>query len=127
MERKHMCGEEYEPLVDNQWPQNPHFVENSHERPFLIILKANTYGFLTKKWSPLEIKKYDLWQGNICGVRCTSLWSKINGNTTPIFVEYSHELPFSIIPRAITYGFLTKNGLHQKSKNVIYGKETHVW
>jgi hypothetical protein len=41
-------------------------------------------------------------------VRCTSLWSMINGHTTPIFVENSHERPFSIIPKANTYGFLTK-------------------
>jgi hypothetical protein len=33
---------------------------------------------------------------------------------------------FSIIPKTNTYGFLTKNGLHQKSKNVIYGKKTYV-
>ena len=45
---------------------------------------------------------------------------------TPIFVENCHERPFSIIPKANTYGFLTKNDLHQKSKNVIYGKETYV-
>jgi hypothetical protein len=32
------------------------FVKNSHERPFSIILKANTYGILTKKWSPPEIQ-----------------------------------------------------------------------
>jgi hypothetical protein len=86
----------------------PIFVENSHERPFSIIPKANTYGFLTKKWSPLEIQEYDLWHGNICGVRCTSLWSMINGNTTPIFVENSHEQPFSMTLKANTYGFLTK-------------------
>jgi hypothetical protein len=86
----------------------PIFVENRHERPFSIIPKANTYGFLTKKWSPLEIQEYDLWKGNMCGVRCMSLWSMINGNTTPIFVENSHERPFSIIPKANTYGFLTK-------------------
>ena len=42
-------GEVYEPLVDDQWPQNLYFVENSHERPFSIIPKANTYRFLTKK------------------------------------------------------------------------------
>jgi hypothetical protein len=66
MERKHMWGEVYEPLVDDQWPHNPYFVENSHERPF------------------------------------------------------------SIIPKANIYGFLTKNGLHQKYKNVIYVKETYV-
>jgi hypothetical protein len=86
----------------------PIFVENSHERLFSIIPKANTYGFLTKKWSPLEIQECDIWQGNICGVRCTSLWSMINGNTTPIFVENSHERPFSLIPKANTYGYLTK-------------------
>jgi hypothetical protein len=86
----------------------PIFVENSHERPFSIILKANTYGILTKKSSTPEIQEYDLWQGNIFGVRCTSLWSMINGHTTPIFVENSHERPFSIIPKANTYKFLTK-------------------
>jgi hypothetical protein len=86
----------------------PIFIENSHERPFTIISKANTYGFLTKKWSPLDIQEFDLWQGNICGVRCTSLWSMINGHRTPIFIENSHERPFSIIPKANTYGFLTK-------------------
>src|SRR5438093_3364903 len=31
------------------------------------------YEFLTKKWSPPEIQECDLWQGNICGVRCMSL------------------------------------------------------
>jgi hypothetical protein len=86
----------------------PIFYENSHERPFSIILEANTYGFLTKKWSPPEIQECDLFQGNICGVRCMSLWSIINGHTTSIFVENSHERPFSIIPKANTYGFLTK-------------------
>jgi hypothetical protein len=40
----------------------------------------------------------------------------------PIFVENSHEPPLSIIPKANTYGFLQRNGLHQKSKNVIYSK-----
>jgi hypothetical protein len=86
----------------------PIFVENSHERPFSIIPKANTYGFLTKKWSPPEIQECDLWQGNICVVRCISHWSKINDHTTPIFVENSHERPFSIIPKANTFGFLSK-------------------
>jgi hypothetical protein len=27
-----MWGEVYEPLVDDEWPHNPHFVENSHEQ-----------------------------------------------------------------------------------------------
>jgi hypothetical protein len=103
-----MWGEVYEPLVMINGHTTPIFLENSHERPFSIIPKANTYRFLTKKWSPLEIQEYDLWQGNICWVRCMSLWLMINGHTTPIFVENSHERPFSIIPKANAYGFLTK-------------------
>jgi hypothetical protein len=51
----------------------PIFVENSIERLFSIIPKANTYGFLTKKWFAPEIQERDLWQGNICGVSCTSI------------------------------------------------------
>jgi hypothetical protein len=86
----------------------PIFVKNSYERPFSIIPKHNTYEFLTKKWSPREIQECDLWQGNICGVRCTSLWSMINGHTTPIFVKNSHERPFSVIPKSNTYRFLIK-------------------
>jgi hypothetical protein len=84
-----MWGDVYVPLVDDEWPHNPIFVVNSHERPFSIIPKANTYGFLTKKWSPPKTQEYDLWQGNICGMRCMSLWSMINGHTTYIFVENS--------------------------------------
>jgi hypothetical protein len=68
-----MWGEVNEPLDNDQLPQNPCFVENSHERPFSIIPKANIYGFFTKNWSPLGIQECDLWQVNICGVRCTSL------------------------------------------------------
>jgi hypothetical protein len=86
----------------------PIFVGDSHERPFSIKPKANTYGFFTKKWSPPQIQECDLWQRNICGVRCMSLWSLINGHTTPIVVGNSHERPFSIIPKANTYGILTK-------------------
>jgi hypothetical protein len=51
-----MWGEVYEPLVDDQWQHNPFFVENRHEQSFSILLKANTYIFLTKNWSPLEIQ-----------------------------------------------------------------------
>jgi hypothetical protein len=74
----------------------PIFLRNSHERPFSIIPKVNTYGFLAKKLSPPEIQEYDLWIGSICGVRCMSLWSMILGHTNPIFDKNS------------TYGFLTK-------------------
>jgi hypothetical protein len=86
----------------------PIFVENSHERLFSIIPKAITYKFLTKKSSPPKIQECELWQGNICEVRCMSLSSMINGHTTAIFIENSHERPFSIIQKANTYRFLTK-------------------
>jgi hypothetical protein len=56
MARKYMWGELYKPLVDDQWPHIPIFVENNHEQPFSIIRKANTNRFLTKKWSPPESK-----------------------------------------------------------------------
>jgi hypothetical protein len=39
----------------------PSFEENRHERPFSIIPKPNTYGFLTKKWSPPENQDCDIW------------------------------------------------------------------
>src|SRR5699024_3804875 len=84
------------------------FFENSHERPFSMTLKANTYGFLTKKWSRTHIQECDIWQRNICVVRCMSHWSNINGHTHSIPTRHTHELPFSKIPKANTYGFLTK-------------------
>jgi hypothetical protein len=108
MARKHMWGEVYEPLVNDKSPHNPIFVENSYERPFSIIPTSNTYRFLTKKWSPPEIQECDLWQENICGVKCSCLLSMINGHTTPIFVKNSHERPFSRTLKANTYGILTK-------------------
>jgi hypothetical protein len=126
MARKHMWGEVYEPLVDDNGHTTPIFVENSHEWPFSIIPKANTYGFLTKKWSPPEIQECELWQGIICGVRCMSLWSMINGHTTPIFVENSHERPFSIVPKANTYGFLTKKWSPPEIQECDLWQETYV-
>jgi hypothetical protein len=94
-----MWGQVYEHLVNDQWPHNPHFCRKYYERPFSIIPKAKTYGFLTKNLPAPEVQECDLWQVNICGVRCTSHWSMTNGNITPFFVENSHERPFSIILR----------------------------
>jgi hypothetical protein len=45
MASNYMWGEVYEPLVDDPWPENPIFVNNSHEPLFSIILKTNTYGY----------------------------------------------------------------------------------
>jgi hypothetical protein len=52
-----MWGEVYEPLVDDQWPHNSIFVENSHEWPFSIILNANTYDFWPRN-GQLEYKEF---------------------------------------------------------------------
>jgi hypothetical protein len=82
-------GEVYEPLVDDQWPHNPHFCQNSMNDHFKKYRRLTSMNFFTKKWSLLEIQECDLSHENICGERCTSLLSMINGHTTPIFVENS--------------------------------------
>jgi hypothetical protein len=41
MATKHMWGEVYEPLVNDQWQHNPFFVKNSHERSFSIFSDKN--------------------------------------------------------------------------------------
>ena len=70
--------------------------------------------------------KCDLWQGNICGVWCTSLWPTINGHTTPIFVNNSMNDHFQYYRRLTPTYFLPRNSLHKKTKIVVYGKETYV-
>jgi hypothetical protein len=62
----------------------PILFKNSHERQFSILPNANTYIFFTKNWFRPEMQECDLWQGNTCGVRCTSFWSMMNGHSTPI-------------------------------------------
>jgi hypothetical protein len=119
-------GMAYEPLVDDQRPHYPRFFKNSHERSFSIILKVDIYGFLTKKWSPPEIQECDLWQGNICQVRCMSLWSMINGHRTAIFVKNSMKNHFQLYRRLTPTDLWPRNALHQKSKNVIYAKERYM-
>jgi hypothetical protein len=103
----------------------PIFLENSHERPFSIIPKDNTYGFLTEKLSPPEIQECDLWKGNICGVRCTSLWSMATQLAFLSKIAMNDHF-HSIILKDNTYGFFTKKWSPPKSNNVIYGKETYV-
>jgi hypothetical protein len=50
----------------------------------------------------------------------------INGHTTTIFVKNSMNDYFQLYWRQTPTDFWPRNGLHQKSKNVIYGKETYV-
>jgi hypothetical protein len=38
-----MWGEVNEPLVNDEWPHDPHFFENIHERPFSIIPKSTEF------------------------------------------------------------------------------------
>jgi hypothetical protein len=91
-----------------------------------IMPKANPYGFFNKKLSPPEIQECDLWTRNICVVRCTRLWSTISGHTTPIFFENIMTDHFQKYQRLTPTNFWPRNGLHQKSKNVIYDKKTYV-
>jgi hypothetical protein len=99
----------------------PILVKNSQERQFSILPKVNTYENLTKKWSAPEIQECELWQGNICGVRCWSLLYMMNSHIAPIFVKNCHERPFSIILKANTYGFLTKKWSPPEIE------ECHLW
>jgi hypothetical protein len=126
MARKNMWGEVYELLIDDQWPNNPHFCRKYLWTTIFNNMKAKTYGFLTKKWCPLEIQECNPWKENIWGVRYTSLCLMIYGHISPIFVEISHERQFSIIPKANTYGFWSGIGLHQISHNVTYGNIAYV-
>jgi len=123
---EYMWGEVYEPLVEEQWPHNPHFVNNSHERPFSIILKANTYGFwsrnrLHQKSKNVTYSKetYVGWGVRASGrwsmARQHPYWSKIAMNDN--FQKYRWLTPTNFWPR---------NRLHQKSKDVTYGKQIYV-
>ena len=126
MARKHMWGQVYEPLDNDQWPHNTRFCRKEHEKPFSIIPKANTYDFLANKWSPSEIQECDLWQGNICGwgVRASGRWSM--ATQPPFLSKIAMNDYFQWHWRLTPTNFWPRNGLHHKSKNVIYGKESYV-
>jgi hypothetical protein len=102
---------------------------STRERPkreFSLISKANTYEFLTDKWSPPKTSKYGLCQVNKC-VLCNSIVSlTINGHMASIFGQKRPKREFSLILKANTDRFLTNNGLHQNQNNVFYVKETCV-
>jgi FtsZ-binding cell division protein ZapB len=57
------------------------------EMPSFIKKDASTSCFELIDTSCFELIdncfEYNLWQGNICGMLCTSLWSMINSNRTP--------------------------------------------
>jgi hypothetical protein len=50
----------------------------------------------------------------------------INGHTTLIFVENIMNDQFQLYRRLTPTDYLPKNGHYQKSKNVIYVKETYM-
>jgi hypothetical protein len=50
----------------------------------------------------------------------------IKDHTTPIFVENSMNDDFQQYRRLTPTDFWPRNGLHEKSEKVIYGKETYV-
>jgi hypothetical protein len=111
---RNICGVSYTSLWSMiKGHTTPIFVRISHERPFSIIPNANTYGFLTKKWSPPEI-----YGKKTCGVRCMSLWSMINCHTTPIFVKNS-----------MTTIFNNTKGLHLRifDQEMVFIRNPKMW
>jgi hypothetical protein len=74
--KENMWGMVYEPLVDDQWPHNPHFVEISQERPFSIIPTDfwPRNGLRQKTKNVIYHKETNVgW-----GVRASSRWSMAN-------------------------------------------------
>jgi hypothetical protein len=61
----------------------PIFDQNGQGRPFSVIPKANTSGFFTKEWSPLEIQECNLWQGKI-------MWCKVKERLVYDQWSYNH-------------------------------------
>jgi hypothetical protein len=60
-------------------------------------------------------------------VRCMFLSSMINGDRTLLFVENSLTDHFQKYRRLRPMDFQPRKGLYQKSKNVMYGKDTYMW
>jgi hypothetical protein len=94
---------------------NSHFVENSHERPFSIIPKANTLDFYQEIVSTRNPRMWSTARKHMW-VRCTRLWLMIKGYTTPIFVKNSMNDHFQLCQRLTPTDFWPRTGLHQKSK-----------
>jgi hypothetical protein len=57
------------------------------------------------------------------GVRASGWWSM--ATQPPFLLKIALMTIFNIL-KAKTYRFWPRNGLHQRSKNVTYGKETYV-
>jgi hypothetical protein len=87
----------------DHWPEarSPHPTYGS--LPYITFLDFWWRPVLGQKSVGVCLRYYWKW--------CTSLWSMINGHTTPILVENSHEQPFSIIPKiAWTAIFINTKG-----------------
>jgi hypothetical protein len=59
MARKHMWGEVYEPLVDDQWPHNPHFCREWSQESAVKNLSSN--GAPSEKLCPFYGRYLKLW------------------------------------------------------------------
>jgi hypothetical protein len=67
----------------------PNFDENSMNGHFKYFRRLTPMDFLPRNGLHQKSKNVIYGKENICGVRCTSLWSMINDHTTAIFVENS--------------------------------------
>jgi hypothetical protein len=61
------------------------FGQKRPKHDFLLISKANTYGFLIDKWSPPKTKKCGLCQVNKCVISNRRVSITINWHMTNIF------------------------------------------
>ena len=115
-----MWGEVYEPLVDDKCHTTPIFYENSHERPFSIILEAKTYGFLKMVAHTYFHKKMGVVWPFIIDQRlinltphmfpCHRSHSWISGGDH-FLVKNSYVLAFGIIENGRSWLFSTKMGV----------------
>jgi hypothetical protein len=107
---------------------SPIFLVNSHERPFSIISKANTYGFWPR--IGLQTKSKNVTYGKEIyvgwGIRASGRWSMAK---QPPFLSiiamndhfqypFLSKIPFSITPKANTYGF---------DKELVSRKNPRMW
>lgn len=90
-------------------------VENSHERPFSIIPKANIYDFY-EEWSPPKIEEIYLMKWNIWGGMNMILFSKNDRHTTGNLFENGHGHPFLAIPNANIHGFFYEEMVSLKNQ-----------
>jgi hypothetical protein len=105
----------------------PQFWRKLPRTTIFNIMKANIYGFLPRNGLHQKSKNVTYGKETYVGMNCTKLWSMVNGHSTPIFVENSHEWPFSIIPKANTYGFFYQEMVSTRNPRMLPVARKYMW